>query len=225
MTVLPFFSFRKDHVMTDLTAVANAARRYDFCVQTPSGLASTRSTTYPIFVEDTPDWSAFVQRMADLEADHFTLIADVGLPPALISRVFLHLTEAGSPCFLLLVDAQEQSKTLEMAMSIASQARTNGGGTHVSCFVTLGGGLLGNIAGLAAALLVRGVRLVHIPTTLLAATDSILSLKQGVNVRDASGRLVKNLVGTFYAPECVLVYLSFWQTLPPQEIRAGCVNW
>jgi 3-dehydroquinate synthetase len=48
-----------------------------------------------------------------------------------------------------------------------------------------------------------------------------LSLKQGVNVRTPVGRLVKNLLGTFYAPACVLVYLSLWQTLPRQEIRSG----
>lgn len=222
MTVRTFFLLlRKDFVMIDPTAAANEARRYDFCVQTRPGVASARATIYPIFVRDTPDWPAFVQQMADLEADHFTLIADTGLPPALITRVFTHLTESGIPCLLLEVEASEQTKTLEMAMDIASQIRADGGGTHQSCVVTLGGGVIGNLAGLAAALLVRGVRLVHIPTTLLAATDSILSLKQGVNVRDASGRLVKNLIGTFYAPECVLVYLSFWQSLPLQEIRAG----
>ena len=207
--------------MPTLTVAAHEARRYDFCVQTPSGLAGAHAASYPIVVQDTPDWAAFVQQMAALEADHLTLIADAGLPPRVIASVYAHLSETGIPCLLLCVEVDEQSKTLEMALSIASQARANGGGTHQSCFVTLGGGVLGNVAGLAAALLVRGVRLVHLPTTLLAATDSILSLKQGVNVPNTSGRLVKNLVGTFYAPELVLVYLSFWRTLPDQEIRAG----
>ena len=215
------FPHGKDPLMPTLTVAAHEARRYDFCVKTPSGLAGAHAASYPIVVQDTPDWAAFVQQMAALEADHLTLIADVGLPPRVIASVYAHLSETGIPCLLLCVEVDEQSKTLEMALSIASQVRANGGGTHQSCFVTLGGGVLGNVAGLAAALLVRGVRLVHLPTTLLAATDSILSLKQGVNVPDASGRLVKNLVGTFYAPELVLVYLSFWRTLPDQEIRAG----
>jgi 3-dehydroquinate synthase/2-deoxy-scyllo-inosose synthase len=207
--------------MAYLTPVASADQRYDFCVRTRPGLASTHSANYPIFVRDTPDWSAFARQIAALEADHLTLIADASLPPEVIASVYAHLSESGIPCLLLSVEVNEQRKTLETALRIASQARSNGGGTHQSCFVSLGGGVLGNVAGLAAALLVRGVRLVHIPTTLLAATDSILSLKQGVNVPDASGHLIKNLVGTFYAPELAFVYLSFWRTLPDQEIRAG----
>lgn len=63
--------------------------------------------------------------------------------------------------------------------------------------------------------------MVHLPTTLLAATDSILSCKQGVNGELAFDLLIKNLVGTFKAPELALVYLSFWQSLAPDEIRSG----
>ena len=63
--------------------------------------------------------------------------------------------------------------------------------------------------------------MVHLPTTLLAATDSILSCKQGVNGEPVLDLLIKNLVGTFKAPELALVYLSFWQSLAPDEIRSG----
>ena len=84
-----------------------------------------------------------------------------------------------------------------------------------------GGGLVGNITGLAASLVVRGIKLIHLPTTLLAATDSILSCKQGVNGEPTLDLLIKNLVGTFKAPEFALVYLSFWQSLVPDEIRSG----
>ena len=197
------------------------ARRYHFTLSSQRSSLSARSYSYPILVQDQPDWPAFVQLLRNVESDHFTLIADNGLPETLIADVVSQLQATGTPFLLVRLEAREQMKTLETAMRIVTSARADGGGTHRSCFITLGGGVIGNIAGLAAALLVRGVRLIHIPTTLLAATDSILSLKQAVNVRDASGRLIKNLLGTFYAPEWVLVYTSFWETLPAQEIRAG----
>src|SRR5213078_957138 len=87
----------------------------------------------------------------------------------------------GIPSLVVRLDAREQAKTMDAALTLAYQARADGGGTHRSCFLALGGGLVGNITGLAASLIVRGIKLVHIPTTLLAAIDSILSCKQGVN--------------------------------------------
>ena len=196
-------------------------QRYRFMLTCQKSTLSAHTYSYPIWVQDQPDWPAFVQHMRSLEADHFTMIADDGLPEALITEITMQFQKTGTPFLVIRVNAREQQKTLETAMRLVTSARADGGGTHRSCFVTLGGGVIGNIAGLAAALLVRGIRLIHIPTTLLAATDSILSLKQGVNVRDSQGRLIKNLLGTFYAPESVLVYTSFWQTLPANEIRAG----
>lgn len=190
------------------TRAASQARRYDFLLHAGTGSLSARSYSYPIFVHDEPDWPAFVERMAAIKADHFTLVADAGLPESLITSFFEHLKATEVPSLLVRLKASEQTKTLETARSIAIKARMNGSGTHQSCFVSLGGGVIGNITGFAASFLVRGVRLIHIPTTLLAATDSILSLKQGVNVQTPTGHLVKNLLGTFYAPECVLVYLS-----------------
>lgn len=194
---------------------------YDFHLRTPSGVIPTKIYSFPIFMQDEPEWPLFTQRMKSLQADHFTLVADGGLPESLVTSVYEHLQETGIPCLLVHLDASEHHKTSEAAFSIATQARAAGGGTHQSCFVSLGGGVIGNITGFAATCLVRGVRLVHIPTTLLAATDSILSLKQGVNVRTPDGRLIKNLVGAFYAPEFVLIYLSLWQTLSGQEISSG----
>jgi 3-dehydroquinate synthase/2-deoxy-scyllo-inosose synthase len=124
------------------------------------------------------------------------------------------------------LEASEQAKSMEAALHLISQARKAGGGTHASLFVALGGGLIGNITGLAASLIVRGVKLIHIPTTLLAGTDSVLSCKQGVNgvalgENSLHPLLIKNLLGVFKAPEYVFIALSLWQTLPPDEIRAG----
>lgn len=88
--------------------------------------------------------------------------------------------------------------------------------TRRSVVVALGGGVPGNLAGLIAALLFRGVRLVHIPTTTMAAMDSVLSLKQAINSHHG-----KNHIGTFLAPQAVYLDASLLTTLPDREMKSG----
>ncbi|MCU0816184.1 MAG: 3-dehydroquinate synthase [Cypionkella sp.] len=82
--------------------------------------------------------------------------------------------------------------------------------------VALGGGVIGDLVGFAAAILRRGVRFVQIPTTLLAQVDSSVGGKTGINT--AQG---KNLVGAFHQPSLVLADISVLETLPPRDFRAG----
>lgn len=82
--------------------------------------------------------------------------------------------------------------------------------------VALGGGMVGDMAGLAATLVKRGCRLVQIPTSLLAMADSAIGGKAAVNTRHG-----KNLLGAFHQPETVLIDLDTLATLPERELRAG----
>ncbi|MBN8531088.1 MAG: 3-dehydroquinate synthase, partial [Alphaproteobacteria bacterium] len=82
--------------------------------------------------------------------------------------------------------------------------------------VALGGGVIGDLTGFAASALLRGVRFVQIPTTLLSQVDSAVGGKTGINTRYG-----KNLIGAFHQPSLVIADTDTLKTLPPRELRAG----
>src|SRR5262245_46352105 len=84
------------------------------------------------------------------------------------------------------------------------------------CVIALGGGVIGDLAGFAASILRRGVRVVQMPTSLLAQVDSSVGGKTGIDTRQG-----KNLIGTFHQPSLVLADVATLKTLSPREFRAG----
>ena len=85
-----------------------------------------------------------------------------------------------------------------------------------SVIISIGGGVTGDLVGLASSIVLRGVKCIHVPTTLLSQVDSSVGGKTGINTKHG-----KNLVGTFYQPEGVLIDINFLKTLPERELRAG----
>ncbi len=85
-----------------------------------------------------------------------------------------------------------------------------------STLIALGGGVVGDITGFAASMLMRGINFVQIPTTLLAQVDSSVGGKTAINTTAG-----KNLVGSFYHPKLVLIDTDALKTLPPRELKAG----
>lgn len=159
-------------------------------------------------------WPELRRRLGALDADRFVLVVDEGLPAATVAQaraVFAAL----APTAVLRAAADEKTKTLATLDDLAERAIA-AGATRRSCVVAMGGGLVGNVAGLLASLLYRGVRLVHLPTTLLAMSDSVLSLKQAVNSRRG-----KNHLGAFHPPALVWNQLDFLESLPTEEIRSA----
>lgn len=109
----------------------------------------------------------------------------------------------------------EKSKSLRSVEKII-QEFFDLGGTKKSCICALGGGITGNMAGFIASIIYRGIKLVHIPTTLLAQLDSAPDVKQSVN-----GPGVKNAIGSYKAPDLVVVDPTFLKTLSNREIKSG----
>ena len=125
------------------------------------------------------------------------------------------LGEAGFACSTLIVEPGERSKDLETLGGVLEEILGRGI-ERTTALVALGGGVVGDLAGFAASVLLRGVPFVQIPTTLLAQVDSGVGGKTGVN----SGH-GKNLIGTFYQPRLVLADVATLDTLPARERRAG----
>jgi len=109
----------------------------------------------------------------------------------------------------------ERAKTLRVAESVIGRMLA-AGLDRSGAVVALGGGVVGDLAGFVAAIFLRGVPYVQVPTTLLAQVDSSVGGKTGVN--HARG---KNLIGAFHQPSLVYTDLSTLRTLDPRELRAG----
>jgi len=170
---------------------------------------------YPIYVRSGPAaWPELAGLLTGLHADRFLLVTDRGVPAAAVHAITSQLN-AVAPVTELQAPAREYAKNLSTIDELAKVAFTSGA-TRMSVFVALGGGLAGNVAGLLAHLFLRGARLVHIPTTLLAMSDSVLSLKQAVN-----SEVGKNHLGAFHAPELVWSQLDYLATVSPWQIRAA----
>ncbi|MDE7439555.1 MAG: 3-dehydroquinate synthase [Clostridia bacterium] len=114
-----------------------------------------------------------------------------------------------------IIPAGEKSKTLSKLTEILN-AMADASLKRDCTVIAFGGGVIGDIAGLAASLYMRGVKVVQIPTTLLAQVDSSVGGKTAVDFKN-----VKNLIGTFYQPQEVIVDPIFLKTLPTREIRCG----
>lgn len=113
------------------------------------------------------------------------------------------------------IPAGEQSKTVTHWNRLLGRLLENGVRRNTPLFA-LGGGVTGDLAGFVAASVLRGIPLVHIPTTLLAMVDSSIGGKTGVNHKAG-----KNLVGAFYQPKAVIADLNFLETLPGKEWGNG----
>jgi len=130
-------------------------------------------------------------------------------------RVLHALERAGFRSERLVLEAGEDQKTLATVSRI-HQAAYDHQLERGSLIVALGGGVVGDMAGFAAATWLRGIAVVQVPTTLLAMVDAAIGSKTGVNHPGG-----KNLIGAFHQPRLVLIDPSVLATLPVREFRAG----
>jgi 3-dehydroquinate synthase len=120
---------------------------------------------------------------------------------------------------IITVPAGERSKSPENALEIIRQLSAEEF-SRSDYLLTLGGGVIGDLGGFVASVYKRGMRLLHIPTSLLSQVDSCLGGKTGIDFTGETG-MYKNQIGTIYHPELILVDPDFLQTLPSEEMSSG----
>ncbi len=150
-----------------------------------------------------------------LKSPRVAILTDDNVAPLYLEAVTSKLEAAGIACQSVVVPAGEATKSFEhlaplIEGMLASRIE------RTTTLVALGGGVIGDLGGFAASVLLRGIGYVQIPTTLLAQVDSSVGGKTAIN--SASG---KNLIGAFYQPRLVLADTLTLDTLPRRELLAG----
>ena len=135
---------------------------------------------------------------------------------ALWSKAFL--CSFAEPPVTLFLPAGEQHKTMASVERLAREM-VQAGGDRGSLLIAFGGGIVGDVCGFLAAIFMRGISFVQVPTTFLAQVDSSVGGKVGVNLPEG-----KNLVGNFLQPRAVFADIGVLGTLPDRELRAGLME-
>ncbi|NLK83177.1 MAG: 3-dehydroquinate synthase [Lentisphaerae bacterium] len=143
------------------------------------------------------------------------IVADANTAPLYMSKVTAGLTASGATVHSFVIEPGEQHKTFATVEKICCAA-VKAGLDRRSLMVALGGGVTGDLTGFAAAVYMRGIGFIQVPTSLLAMVDSSVGGKTGADLPEG-----KNLVGAFHQPEQVIIDIGTLDTLPPEELRNG----
>ncbi|KAG5623291.1 hypothetical protein H5410_008509 [Solanum commersonii] len=172
--------------------------------------------SYPIYIGagllDQPD---LLQR--HIHGKRVLVVTNTTVAPLYLDKTIRTLTD-GNPNVtvesVILPDG-EQFKNMETLMKVFDKAIESRLDRRCT-FVALGGGVIGDMCGYAAASYLRGVNFIQIPTTVMAQVDSSVGGKTGIN-----HPLGKNMIGAFYQPQCVLIDTDTLNTLPDRELASG----
>ncbi|MDA0237322.1 MAG: 3-dehydroquinate synthase [Proteobacteria bacterium] len=173
------------------------------------------SRAYPIFVGRDSFRNKDLMNACGFRSRRYVVITNDVVGPLYFERVAQFFSSGGAAVERIIIPDGERFKTQETLTSIYDQLiekRVD----RSTTIVALGGGVVGDVAGFAAATYHRGVPLVQIPTTLLAQVDSSVGGKTAIN--HPAG---KNLIGSFYQPQAVLIDLEMLNSLPEREFQAG----
>jgi shikimate kinase / 3-dehydroquinate synthase len=173
------------------------------------------STTYDLVIGDGLLARAGALLAPRLDQKRAMVVTDTNVAQLHLTTLLRGLAETGFTAGSIVVPAGEATKNLNTYLDVVDQlleARVE----RRTAVIALGGGVVGDLAGFAAATTLRGLPFVQMPTTLLSQVDSSVGGKTGVNTKRG-----KNLVGAFYQPRMVLADTGTLGTLPPRELRAG----
>lgn len=160
------------------------------------------------------------------KAQRAVIVSDSNVAPLYGEILQRSLNEAGLPATIVTIEAGEQSKNMQVLSQVLEQIAESGL-TRSDVLVTLGGGVVGDLGGFAAASFMRGIAFVQVPTSLLSQIDSSVGGKVAVDLKAG-----KNLAGAFYQPKGVFIDTNLLSTLPvrflhdglAEAIKYGCIQ-
>ncbi|MFT7490446.1 MAG: 3-dehydroquinate synthase [Pseudohongiellaceae bacterium] len=168
---------------------------------------------YPIYIgSGLLDDASYL--MPHIQGRQVCIVTNTTIAPLYLDRVKALLTNDYQIDVVILPDGEQykQLDTINQIYDCLLEGRHN----RTTTLIALGGGVVGDMTGFAAATYQRGVNFIQIPTTLLAQVDSSVGGKTGVN-----HPLGKNMIGAFHQPEVVIIDIDVLQTLPSRELSAG----
>ncbi|MCD8154847.1 MAG: 3-dehydroquinate synthase [Clostridiales bacterium] len=170
---------------------------------------------YPIYFEESFGGLGAAVEEAGLAGRKICIVTDTHVEPLYARAVKEALSSVAEDVFFFTFQAGEKSKNLD-TVSRLYQSLIENGMDRKGFLAALGGGVVGDLAGFAAATYLRGVDFIQIPTTLLSQVDSSVGGKTGVDFLQ-----YKNMVGAFHQPRLVYMNFSALKTLPAQEFACG----
>ncbi len=149
------------------------------------------------------------------DSNQAILLSDENVAPRYMDTIESSLREHKFETKKLIIPSGERGKSFSNLEQLIEQILNNGVERNTT-LISLGGGVIGDLGGFAASIILRGIPFIQIPTTLLSQIDSSVGGKTAIN-----SRYGKNLVGSFYQPGLVLTDLDTLQSLPSRELSAG----
>ncbi len=174
-------------------------------------LVKTKTKTYPVFIGN----KSLNQIDKFISSDSKVLILIDKNVKEKCSQLVEKIENTFSDKNILIINCTEKNKSIKTVEKICKYLSDNFYNRQ-STIVSIGGGILGDLAGFVASIYMRGIKLIQIATTILSAVDSSVGGKTGVNFHNK-----KNLIGTFYQPEAVFINSEFFSTLHKREIISG----
>lgn len=158
----------------------------------------------------TNDISAAIRSLAEeMKPASIHILTDANVASDVMPRLDLPSTD------VITVPAGDENKNLT-SLSMIWERLISGGATRKSLLINIGGGVVTDMGGFAAATFKRGIRFINVPTTLLSAVDAAVGGKTGINFGG-----LKNEVGAFAPADAVVISTALFSTLPPSEILSG----
>ena len=178
-------------------------------------LVKNQGTAYSIVIEG--DFQGLEERLRDIQVEgrKICIVTDTNVSPLYLCEVKQRVEKVAKQVIAVTIPAGEEHKTLDTVREIYKELIEHKF-DRKDLLLALGGGVVGDICGFAAATYLRGVRFIQMPTTLLSQVDSSIGGKTGVDF-DA----YKNMVGAFHMPALVYINVATLKSLPKKELASG----